>query len=447
MKESFQYVDEHFSDFVEELQRYCRQPSYPDWDVPPFRHGGMLETAELLREIMERVGIKTELIPTEGAYPIAYGELKGASDKTILFDNHYDVYPPGDVSLWHSDPLAAEIGDGKLFARGVTDDKGSTMARVHAVEAVLKTHGSLPVSVKFIVEGKCGYPSDPYMYLFMQAHKDLVQADAVIWENAYMDANDRPTIVLGNMGTLGVLLNVEGVRSDNIYAHECGAKRDPAWRLTHALSTLQDERGEICIEGFYDDIVSPSSEDIRIFESISFDDTTMKEVVRKVYTTPSLMLTGFEPEHTGPYGGTYGRATLPAASSAKLWFRLVKNQSVEDVLQKLRRHLDKHGFGDVQVTAFSLLAVPKTLASARFVKLAAKAAREAYQKDPVYKIATIGGNSAPLDFFRSTISDEIVSLGVGYAGSPAWSPNEHIRLEDYRMGIQHIIGILEGYAK
>ncbi|MFQ6117430.1 MAG: M20/M25/M40 family metallo-hydrolase, partial [Candidatus Bipolaricaulia bacterium] len=189
MEEVFRYLEEWFEDYLERLRKLCRQPSVAAQDL------GMAETAQMVQELLEELGAETQMVETSG-YPVVYGGLRGRGEKTLAFYNHYDVQPPEPLEEWDSGPFAAEVRDGKLFARGAVDNKGNLIARIAAVAAYLKVHGELPLTVKFIVEGEEEIGS-PHLGEFAAAHPDLVQSDGCIWEFGDKDFQERPQIYLG----------------------------------------------------------------------------------------------------------------------------------------------------------------------------------------------------------------------------------------------------------
>jgi acetylornithine deacetylase/succinyl-diaminopimelate desuccinylase-like protein len=144
MEQVFRYIDEHREEFIERLKTLLRQPSVAAQNL------GMEPCVKLVQQMLEGVGFKTQIFPTDG-FPVVYGELEGQSDKTLMFYDHYDVQPPEPLELWESDPWDPQIRDGKLYARGSSDNKGDLTARLCALEAYLKTMVNLPVTVKFVV--------------------------------------------------------------------------------------------------------------------------------------------------------------------------------------------------------------------------------------------------------------------------------------------------------
>src|SRR5574341_1883668 len=146
MQDLFTYIDQHRDRFIERLQWLCRQPSIAAQQV------GIQETAQMVAQLMRDVGVSAELYATDGA-PVVYGTA-GDRGRTLLIYNHYDVQPPEPLELWESPPFEPALRDGKLYGRGVSDDKGHIVSRLHAIDALLEDDGELPCNIKFIIEGE-----------------------------------------------------------------------------------------------------------------------------------------------------------------------------------------------------------------------------------------------------------------------------------------------------
>ena len=191
----YRYVDENGESFVDTLRSFCRQPSISSEGV------GIREMVGLLKNEMERIGVAATVHETSGN-PIVTGVIRGRTDRTLLFYNHYDVQPPYPIEKWDSPPFAAEVRDGRVWARGASDNKGNILSRLKAVESFLKVTGELPITVKFLFDGEEEIGS-PSLLPFVQSHAELLQADGCIWEEgAWKDRPDQPLIVLGNKGLL-----------------------------------------------------------------------------------------------------------------------------------------------------------------------------------------------------------------------------------------------------
>ncbi|MBM3133111.1 MAG: M20/M25/M40 family metallo-hydrolase, partial [Chloroflexi bacterium] len=268
MKQVSDYIDAHWLEALEDLKRYCAQPSISAQRV------GIEQTAALTTRLLENYGIPARLLPIEGGNPVAYGELRGDSPYTLLFYNHYDVQPPEPLDLWTTPPFEPTVAEGKLRARGVSDDKGDIVARLLAIKAFLKTRGRLPVSIKFFIEGEEEIGS-PHVHAFVEANRALLKSDACFWEGGRVSWDDRPEVILGVKGIVGVELEVrEAVR--DLHSSLGTIVPNPAWRLVWALGTLKDADENILIEGFYDGVRPPSKDEIAAIEALPSDESELK---------------------------------------------------------------------------------------------------------------------------------------------------------------------------
>lgn len=218
------------SRFLSELQDFCRFPSV----VAQGR--AIPATASALAARMEAAGVRTRVIPIAGGAPILLGEA-GGGPRTLMIYGHYDVQPEDPRGEWHSDPFAPEIREGRIFARGISDNKGPTMARVQAVEAWHRTLGELPVRVLFLIEGEEEIGS-PHLAAFVQEHKDELRADLALWEGNGRDVAGRLMGSLGQKGVASFNLHVRTARQDQHSMWGTLVPNGP-WRMVWALSTLK----------------------------------------------------------------------------------------------------------------------------------------------------------------------------------------------------------------
>ena len=448
MIKEFEYVDKNFKHMVEDLQDICHEPSIAA------RNTGMKEGADKVCKKMKSLGMECRIMPTDGGFPVVFGELKGETDKTILFYNHYDVQPPEPLDKWKYPPFGAEVHDDKLYGRGVSDNKGSLFSRLEAIEAVLNENGKLPVNVKFLVEGEEEMGS-PHLEKFVKANKDLFDADACIWELAAKDENGNPMARLGSKGMLYVELSVTTANTD-FHSKMAPVVPNAAWRLVWALSSLKDENENILIDGIYDKIKPIPPEELEILNTMCSQEEKLRkrsnikeflggvkgsEYNKRLYTGMTCTICGIESGYT-----LEGQKTvLPCTAKAKLDFRLVVDQDPDEIVQLLRKHLNKHGFSDIKIKVLTNTKPAKTSVTTPFMDIVRKSAAMVYDKPIV--IETTAAGTGP----RSAISDwsnmPIVALGPSYAGSRNHSPNENIKLEDYREAIKHIIALMYCFAE
>jgi len=339
----YAYVDEHAADYIGTLQRLVRQPSIAAQSL------GMAETADIVKDLLADLGLDPRLVDTRGGFPVVYGELQGTSSRMLSFYDHYDVQPADPLDQWKSDPWAGEIRDGRIWARGVSDNKGNIAARVAAIDAWQKVRGELPLSVKFIIEGEEEIGS-PHLYNFAEDHPELCRADACIWEFGGRDIDGKPQIHLGLKGICYVELRAKGARLD-WHSSVATSVPNPAWRLVWALASLKDENERILIPGFYDDVVPPTAEEIQALENLPNTEAerledlgidrflaalTSLELHKRDYFQPTCTISGL----LSGYTGAGSKTVLPSTAMAKVDMRLCANQDPYKVYQSLRRYLE-----------------------------------------------------------------------------------------------------------
>jgi acetylornithine deacetylase/succinyl-diaminopimelate desuccinylase-like protein len=443
------YIADHLDESLAELVQLCAQPSVSAQGL------GIQECAELVADMLRRRGFQVEIITTPG-HPIVYAEAEGASEKTLLFYNHYDVQPPEPLELWESPPFQPTFRDGKLYARGVSDDKGHIVCRLAALDALKAVTGAYPCRIKFVIEGE-EETSSTHLEAFVRHNAGKLRADACIWEFGGINHEGRPVIHLGLRGICYVELSVQTAERD---AHSgLGGSIFPnaAWRLVWALNSLKGPDERIRIPGFYDAVRPPSPRDLDLLAALPDDSAEMLqryglkgflkgltggvELQRAQVFEPTCTICGL----TAGYQGPGSKTVLPARASAKVDFRLVPDQDPEDILKRLRQHLDAEGFSDVEVTYLGGEKPARTDPDHPVVRLALEAAREAYGKEPV--IAPMTGGSGPNHVFIETLHVPIVTAGVSYPGAQTHAPNENLAIDHFINGVKHTARILEWFGR
>jgi len=441
------YVEAHKEAFLSELKAFCAQPSIAAQGV------GVEEMAALVRERLEKLGAEVQLLPVNDGPPVVYGVL-GEGERTLLVYNHYDVQPPEPLEEWESPPFEPTIREGKLFARGVSDNKGDFLARVQAIEAWQAVHGPLPLRIKFFLEGEEEVGS-PHLAQFAAAHADLLQADGCLWEGGGRDEADRPTLTLGLKGIQYLELRARGAKQD-VHSSMATLVPNPAWRLVWALATLKDEEDRITIDGYMDHVAEPTEEEWAMLRAIPFEEEKLRqrlgisqfirgltgvEALKKHLYEPTCTICGFL---TG-YVGEGSKTVLPSQAMVKLDLRLVPNLTPELALKLLREHLDRRGFTDIEIVPHAGEHPAKSPPDAPIVQ-AAKAAVEAVCGQPPVVYPLMAG-SGPMYPLSQALGIPAVSMGVGYPGSNAHAPNENIRLEDYWTGIRCFGELIRNFAQ
>ena len=443
------HIDDHLDDSLAELARLCAQPSISAQGI------GILECAELVGEMLRRRGFSVEIVPT-GGNPVVYAAADGAADRTMLFYCHYDVQPPEPLELWSSPPFEPSIRDGKMYARGVSDDKGHIQCRLAALDALKAVSGEYPCRVKFVIEGE-EEVSSVSLPGFIRANAERLRADACVWEFGGVDAYDRPVQYLGLRGICYVELSVTTADLD---AHSgLGGSIFPnaAWRLVWALNTLKDRDERIRIPGFYDNVVPPTARDMELLAAVPDESADLiaryglkqgflkglqagAELRREEVFVPTCTICGL----TSGYQGPGSKTVLPAQASAKVDFRLVPDQTPAEVLEKLRHHLDAEGFTDVVINFLGGEAPGRTDPDHPFVKIAVDTARETYGKEPV--IMPMIGGSGPNHVFLDALQVPVVTAGLGYPGTRAHAPDENMVIDHFVLAARHTARMLARLA-
>jgi len=442
------YLTQHHDEFIEELKTFCAQPSVSATGE------GMAEMAELVRQKMVGLGAEVEMLNIgAGSPPVVFATL-GQGDKTLLIYNHYDVQPPEPLELWESPPFEPTIRNGNIYGRGVADNKGHLMGRIQAIRAWQATMGELPCRIKWFVEGE-EETSSANLEPYCLAHPELLQADGCLWEMGNVTEAGDPTLYLGAKGMSYVELTVQSLKGDQHSAFGTLAP-DAAWRLTWALSTLKAPDETILIDGFMAQVAEPSETDLTMLASIPFDEASMKarfgvdkwvagvsgfEALKRHIFQPTCTICGIESGYTGK--GT--KTVLAAKAMAKVSFRLVPDLKPAVVVDLLRKHLDKHGFTDIQIEDLGGEYPAKSDPNAPIVQAAVAAAQQIYGVAPiVYPMMAATGPMWPIAVAHDI---PVVGFGMAYPGIQIHAPNEHLRLADYFKGLQMVGRFLQEFSK
>ena len=443
------HVDVHLEAFIESLARLCAVPS-----VSADKEAAVA-CAQVVAQLLDDYGYTAEIIRTDGN-PVVFAEGRGRSEVTLLFYLHYDVQPAEKLDLWRSPPFELARRNGSLYGRGVADDKGHIVARLAALAAVRDALGELPCRVKFVIEGEEELGS-PNLAPFIDEHKDKLTADACIWEFGGVDHDGAPIQSLGMRGICYVELSTKTADED---AHSgLGGSIFPnaAWRLVWALNSLKGPNEQILIPGFYDNVRPPTELDLQLLDELPDQSGQAKalyglnefllglsggaELERRKVFEPTCTICGIDSGYHGP--GT--KTIIPARASAKVDFRLVPDQTPDEIVGKLRAHLDASGFEDVEIRRHGSTRPAKTDPGDPFVQLVNEAARAAYGREPV--VQPMIGGSGPSYPFVHVLQLPVATAGVGYPGSRAHAPNEHIRIADFVSGIRHTAYIVEALGR
>ncbi|MHA2314986.1 MAG: M20/M25/M40 family metallo-hydrolase [Candidatus Hermodarchaeia archaeon] len=438
-------IEENANRAIDAVKEICSIPSVAA------KKQGIDETANLLMKMLEAVGIDAQLHPTAGS-PVVTGHLDVGAKRTLLFYDHYDVQPAEPLELWDSPPFEPEIRNGRLYARGVADNKGDTLSRIWAIRAYHEAGVKLPVNIKFVVEGEEEI-SSPNLPDFTKKHADFLKADGGIWEFGSAGFDGTQEAWLGLKGILYVQFEVQRI-SHNAHSSNSSILPSAPFRLVWALSSLKDEKERIQIKGFYDDVVPMTKTEREFVAQVDFEENARRkfwkidkfvnnyegnDLREAYYYLPHLSIDGL----TSGYQEQGSMTVLPAKASAKIDFRLVENQHPEDIVKKLRNHLDTKGFSDVKIAWYDGYPAAKTPIDHPFVKIVERANQKVYGH-PLRVHPTTPG-SGPLYLFKDHVP--MVSIGIGDPESRGHSPNESAAVDNFIKAMKRIAVVMDEMGK
>lgn len=461
LEQIYAAIDNSSDVFVAGLQRLLRQPSVTA-DTDDCR-----ACANLVATMIREAGFDATVL--ESAHnPVVVGSSEQREDrKTLLIAAHYDVVPPGPKEAWSSPPYEAAVRDRDIVARGACDPKGNFVAALNAA-AVWQQQDKLPVNVKFLVEGDDETPAEGtpglgltfneerFLVPFVNAHRDLLRADAVLLVDAGFTRDGYSPIHLGTAGSLAVKLSVK-TGSREPYFIWTQIIPDAAYRLVWALSSLKGPNERVMVEGFYDDVRPPDSIGEKLLREVPWQDkaeldfwgakqfvtgVSGVDAVRRLLYEPTCSIHGLAPGMERPNSDSL----IPAKAHAWINFHLVPDQQPDDILEKVRRHLDKAGFDDVEIEVFRKLApISATSQSLPLGEALLRAAHDA--QVPAYILR----ETFELGWKWCGLGKQLgvggALIGIGDPDRRAHFPNEHITVNYFIRGTKWIAASLWEYGQ
>jgi acetylornithine deacetylase/succinyl-diaminopimelate desuccinylase-like protein len=435
MESIHRHIDLAFNESLDILKRFLRIPAISATGV------GVRECAGFLKKTMEESGISTTIVETPGS-PVVYGELfsKNKDAKTVLFYGHYDVQPPEPLDLWESPPFEPVVREGRLFGRGVADNKGQMISHILAVQAFRATGTEIPVNLKFVFEGE-EESGSPNLADFVRVHKELLACDVVLPVDGSLLPGNILNVRLGSRGVVNFEISLQTAAFDYHSGRAGGVIPNAGWELVRLLRTMKDEEGKILIEGFADDVRPPSDYDLSIIQNMPFDERVMSalhgvdslgldgnEYFTRLNLLPTLSINGI----TCGYQGEGSKTVIPSRASVKMDARLVVDQNPVDIIDKIKKHVAKHAPA-AKVRIHGYMHPSKTDADLPVCRSVVSALEKVYTEGVILSLAS--GGSLPNYVWTDIL--RVPALCIPYANEDCknHAPNENLDLELFKKGI------------
>lgn len=443
MEPILNYLRAHRRQHLAQLFELTRFPSV---STAPEHVEDVAQCARFLADHLQSLGMtRVEVMPTQ-RHPVVYAEWLEASDApTILIYGHYDVQPPEPLELWDSSPFEPQIRQGEIYARGIADDKGQFFAYIKAMEAYFTEKGALPINVKLLLEGEEEIGSEN-LHAFVQAHRELLKADAIVLSDTSMFAPGLPTICYGTRGLVHCQIDLETAATDLHSGAFGGFAPNPIHILAEMITALKNKDGRITIPNFYEDVADLTPQEQAQFAALPYDEEALK---REIGVTEFVGETGFSTlekrwarpalDVNGILGGFTGDGTktvIPAKAMAKFTLRLVPDQDPQKIFNATKAYLEQLApaaakicvTGDVGGSAYL------TPLDHPIMPFIAKALQQAYHREPVF--TRTGGTIGVLSTFSETLRLPIVMVGMAQPNDNAHAPNEHLTEELFYQGAE-----------
>jgi acetylornithine deacetylase/succinyl-diaminopimelate desuccinylase-like protein len=438
---AIEYIEKNYDKFVQVMIDMLKIPSI---SAQSEHKQDMLACAEFLMDQLKDIGLEPQLHETPG-HPVVYAEYTQNPDApTALIYGHYDVQPVDPLDLWNSPPFEPEIKDDIIYARGSADDKGQLLIHVKAIEALMKTEGSVPINFKLIFEGEEEIQS-VHLDQYLLDNRDRLGCDLAIISDSSMFGPDQPALTYGLRGIAIAEVKVTGPDRDLHSGSYGGAVPNPIHELCKLIDALHDSDYHISVPGFYDDVLPIEDWEKEEFKRLPFDEEAFRKnldvpglVGEKGFTTlerkwarPTLEVNGI----FGGYSGEGTKTVLPSWAGAKITMRLVPDQNPEKICDLLEKYLLEIAPKEVTVEVTHGGGAPPAKVSKEnpIMQAAAEALRKGFQQETFF--IREGGSIPIVNSFKETLGVDTILLGFCQPDCNAHSPNEWFSLNDYKRGI------------
>ena len=430
----------------------------PSVSTDPAHGPDIRRAAAALTGHLDHIGLHGVRLLEAGGHPAVYAEWLGAAGApTVLLYGHYDVQPPDPLPSWQSPPFEPTIRDGRVYARGASDDKGPIWTMLCALEAVLAAEGALPVNVKLLLEGEEEVGSRTLPAILAE-HGALLRGDALISADGGRWRQDVVSVNVNSRGMCALEVGLQTATADLHSGRFGGAVGNAATTLCRLLATLHDETGHVMVPGFHDGLRPPSNRDRASLDAVGLDEAEFLNSVgarpgavergvpllEALWLRPTLEVNGI----WGGYAGPGVKTVLPAEAGAKITCRLGVGQDPAAVAQAVERHLHAHcpAYATLRVTlegeGTRAYAVPEDNWALQAVERMTEAM---HGTRPLH--VGVGGSLPISSMIKQHLGMETVMCSYGVADSGVHAPNEFIRISSFDDGLRAWLLLLPELAR
>ena len=437
------HTQSHQQEYLDQLIEFLRIPSISTLSqhANDIRRAASWLAADLLRLGLEHV----QILETAGN-PVVYADWlhAGADVPTVLLYGHYDVQPIDPIELWETDPFTPTIRNGRLYARGASDNKAQMFTHIKAIESMLASNGRLPVNIKLCFDGEEEIGS-PNLEPFVLANRTLLAADLLLISDGAMIRTDQPSIDYALRGVIAAEIKISGPRRDLHSGSYGGSLHNPAQAIAEIVAALHHADGSVAIPGFYDDVTTLSPTERKLLAKVPYTEADWRTETGAPQPWGEPQFTFYERmtarptcEVNGIWGGFSGegfKTIIPATAGAKISMRLVEDQNAAKITQQFKAYIEAIVPPTVQlsieVQAGANAAV--TPYDSPYLTAAMRAFEAGWGATPVL---SRGGGSLPIvATFRRELNVPFVLMPFGLDDN-RHSPNEHYLLDHFEKGLK-----------
>lgn len=438
-----EYIDVHEQEFLDNLKKIIHIPTIGAQK----EHDDAKTCVNFLSTLLHQAGIDDVKILDQYARPLLFAQkILNPNYKTILLYAHYDVQPAEPLELWNTDPFTLTVKDDKMYGRGVSDDKGSVIMLIKAVESLIKTQ-NLRCNVKFIFEGGEETGSTDFIdFLQNKENLEILKNDLTLVCDCSIFDKNKPLICIGTRGIVCMELRVIGANRDVHSGLFGGVVGNPIHAISSIINSFHDDDNKVAIEGFYDNVETISQRDHDICEKVNFDDGVKKELGVSDFVKEKDLLevecTGLRPtiEVNGIEGGYCAegfKTIIPSFAKAKISCRLVSEQDPMSTFYCVKKHIEKHlpqGFSfELDLIDGGGKAFKVDVDTEDFKNYCTAFAQE-YDRAPLPSFD--GGSIGVVSYMKECLNKNILLCGFSENDSLIHSPNENLRVENFFKGIK-----------